>query len=331
MKSIQFLGNGVISIEEVSNPAPEGNNVVVRIKASGICGTDRYALLEDGQDTIPGHEIAGEIVEIDKPSWARVGDRVAINCHISCRRCEHCLRGDFFFCDQLQVPGFDWDGGFAEYLLIPEDNCHPLPDDISFETGALIVDVFGTAFRGVKRAGILPGNQIAVWGAGPIGLEVLALAEYFGARVAILDTNEYRLKMAEAIYHPELILDSKKGHIEEQINEWTNGRGLDVAFECAGKEKASQQALRTIKKRGLLSIIGVSHSLNIDPWDLIQKELMISASRNFNTHEFNEMVAVVRSGFTADNVITHRFEVNDARKAIDVFLSGECGKVIFTD
>jgi len=330
MKGIHFLGKGKISLDEVQTPKPNGTNVVIKVTAAGICGTDKHPLLEKGQATIPGHEIAGIVVEVDKPSWLRVGDRVAINCHITCRACEHCLRGDLYFCDQLEVPGYEWDGGFAEYLLIPEDNCHPLPEDISDETGALIVDVLGTAFRGVKRAGLNPGDQVAVWGAGPIGFEAAAVATYLGARVTVFDMNPYRQDMAAKYNHPELILDPTDKDADAKILEWTKGKGIDVGFECVGNEKAAHQALKMIKKRGTLAIIGVSHSLTIDPWEMIQRELTIYASRNFNTHEFNEMVVMIRKGLWADKVVTHRYPLKDAEKAFQIFLSENCGKIILS-
>lgn len=330
MFGVHFLGDGKISIDEIPTPKPNGKNVVVKVTAAGICGTDRHPLLEEGQKTIPGHEIAGKIVEVDKPSWARVGDRVAINCHITCRACEHCLNGDLYFCNQLQVPGYEWDGGFAEYLLIPEDNCHPLLDDISYETGALIVDVLGTAFRAVKRAGLKPGDQVAVWGAGPIGFEAAAVATFLGARVAVFDMNPYRQEMAAKYNHPELILDPTDKDTEAKILDWTSGRGIEVGFECVGNEKAAHQALKMIKKRGTLAIIGVSHSLTVDPWEMIQRELTIYASRNFNTHEFNEMVSMIRKGLWAEKVVTHRYPLKDAEKAFEVFLSENCGKIILT-
>ena len=328
MIGIHFLGNGKISLDEVQTPKPKGTNVVVKVTAAGICGTDRHPLLEEGQKTIPGHEIAGEIVDVDRPSWVRVGDRVAINCHITCRACEHCLNGDLYFCDHLEVPGYEWDGGFAEFLLIPEDNCTPMPDDIPTETGALMVDVLGTAFHGVKRAGLKPGDQVAVWGAGPIGFEATAVATFLGARVAVFDMNPYRQEMARKYHKPELVLDPTDKDTEEKVLEWTKGRGLVVGFECVGNEKAALQALRLVKKRGTLAIIGVSHSLTIDPWDMIQRELTIYASRNFNTHEFNEMVSLIRKGLWADKVVTHQFPLKDAEKAFEVFLSENCGKII---
>jgi len=331
MLAVHFLGKGKISVDEVEKPVPSGKNVIIRVKASGICGTDRHPLLEEGQKMIPGHEIAGEIVEVDSPSRARIGDRVAINCHITCRACEHCLRGDLYFCDQLEVPGYDWNGGFAEYLLIPEDNCMFLPEDISYELGALMVDVLGTAYRGVKLAHLLPGDQVAIWGAGPIGFEAAAVATFLDARVAVLDMNPYRLEMARKYHQPELVLDPTDPDAEKKIMEWTKGRGVAVGFECVGSEKAAHQALWVIKKRGKLAIIGVSHSLTVDPWKMIEKELSIYASRNFNTYEFNEMIALLRKGLWADNVVTHRYPLVEAETAFDKFLSAECGKIVFSE
>jgi 2-desacetyl-2-hydroxyethyl bacteriochlorophyllide A dehydrogenase len=329
MIGIHLLGKGKISIDELLKPAAKGNNVVVKIKAAGICGTDRHPLLEEGQEKIPGHENAGEIVEVDKTSWARVGDGVALNCHVTCRACEHCLRGDLYFCDHLEVLGYEWDGGFAEYILVPEDNCMPLPEDISMEDGALIVDVLGTAYQGIKRANLLPGDKVAVWGGGPIGFEAAAVATFLGAKVAVLDMNPYRLEMAKKYNQPDLVLNPLDSDTEAKILDWTEGRGLDMAFECVGNESAAQQAMRVLKKRGTLAIIGVSHRLCVDPWDMIQREISITTSRNFNTHEFNEMIALIRNGLWADKVVTHRFPLKEADAAFKEFLNGQCGKIVF--
>lgn len=328
MKAIHFLGQGKISIDEIEKPKAKGSNVVVKVTAAGICGTDKHPLLEQGQKTVPGHEIAGVVAEVDKSARLKPGDRVAINCHITCRACEHCINGDLFFCDNLQSPGFEWDGGFAEYLLIPEDNCHPLADDISDDVGALIVDVLGTAYRGIKRAHIFPGMQVGIWGAGPIGFEAATVASFLGARVVMFDMNPYRQEMAKRNINADLILNPLNADAEAEVYDWTNGKGLDAGFDCVGNEKAALQALRLIKKRGTLGIIGVSHSLTVNPWDLIQREITIYASRNFNTAEFGEMVAMIRKGLAADKVVTHHFEISEAEKAFEVFLSEQCGKIV---
>jgi threonine dehydrogenase-like Zn-dependent dehydrogenase len=183
-------------LDEVPMPEPRGQEVVVRVRSAAICGTDRENLEGPGQSTVPGHENAGEIVAVDLPMRVKVGDRVALNCHVTCGGCEHCLKGDLYFCDELQAIGFERDGGFAEYVRVPEACCTPLPDDLSYEAGSLLVDMLGTPFRAVKRARLLPGDRVGIWGAGPIGLGALMVAQRFGARTAILDPSEYRLEIA---------------------------------------------------------------------------------------------------------------------------------------
>lgn len=328
MLAVHFLGNGKISLDEVRKPEPRGREVVVRVKSASICGTDRENLEGPGQETIPGHENAGEVVAVDKPAWVEVGDRVAINCHVTCGGCEHCLKGDLYFCKDLRVIGFDRDGGYAEYVLVPEACCMPIPNDISFEVGSLLVDMLGTPFRAVKRARLLPGDRVGVWGAGPIGLGALMVAREFGAQVAILDPNGYRLDMARTM-GADLALNPGCDDVQGILMDWTDSRGLDVAFDCVGSEVVAHQALDTVKKRGTLVVVGVSYELTLNPWEqLICNELTIFGTRNFNTAEFSEMIALVRRGLPVEQVVTHRFPLVEAEAAFELFRSAECGKVL---
>lgn len=330
MLGIHFLGNGKISLDEMATPKPSGANVVVKIKAAGICGSDKHPLMEHGQETVPGHENAGVVVAVDKPTRVKVGDRVAVNCHITCHACTHCLEGNLFFCDKMEVIGYEWNGGFAEYLLVPEANLHPLPDDLSFDTGALLVDVLGTAYSGVKKAKILPGDQVGVWGAGPIGLEAALVAKTLGARVAVMDMTPYRLDMAKKL-EPELVLDVTDPKLNDNVMDWTNGRGLDIAYECVGSEKAALQGLNLLKKMGTLGLIGVGHTLTIDYWDVIRRQIKFYATRNFNTFEYAEMVALIQRGMDVSQVVTHHFQLKDAEAAFALYKTGECGKIVFTE
>jgi len=331
MSAVHFLGQSRISLEESPIPEPRGRDVVIRVKAAAICGTDRESLEGPGQATVPGHENAGEVVAVDKPAWLKVGDRVAVNCHVTCRSCVHCLRGDLYFCEELEAIGFERDGGFAEYLLVPEACCHPLPDGISFEAGSLLVDMLGTPFRGVKRAHLLPGDQVAIWGAGPIGLGALMVAKCFGARVAVIDLNEYRLQMARRL-GADLVLNPQGDVVQGTLAEWTQGQGIDAAFECAGTQVVAEQGLASLRKRGILVVVGVSHELLLNPWeDLICRELTVFGTRNFNTSEFDEMVALVQRGLPVEAVITHRFPLAEAETAFELFRSAECGKILFVD
>jgi propanol-preferring alcohol dehydrogenase len=235
-----------------------------------------------------------------------------------------------YFCDELECIGFERDGGYAEFVLVPEACCTPLPDDISFEAGSLLVDMLGTPFRAVKRARLLPGDQVAVWGAGPIGLGALMVASQFGAHVAVLDLNEYRLNMAKTL-GADLVLNPTGDDVQQALLDWTQGRGLDVAFDCVGSEAVAQQALAAVKKRGTLVVVGVSHKLTLNPWeDLICRELTIFGTRNFNTTEFDEMIALVRHGLPVEQVVTHRFPLAEAEAAFALFRSAECGKILLT-
>jgi propanol-preferring alcohol dehydrogenase len=317
-------------LDEVPRPEPKDDEVVIRIRAASICGTDRENLEGPGQATIPGHENAGEVVGVDRPTRLKVGNRVAVNCHVTCRACEHCLRGDLYFCDELSVIGFDRDGGYAEYVLVPEASCMPLPDDFSFETGSLLVDMLGTSFRAVKRARLLSGDRVAIWGAGPIGLGATMVARQMGARVASLDLNEYRLDLARSL-GAEITLNPTYDDVQAALLDWTEGRGLDAAFDCVGSEAAARQAMDAVKVRGTVVIVGVSHTLTVNPWEqLICREVTIFGTRSFNTAEYDEMIALVRRGLPVDQVVTHRYPLAQAEAAFDLFRSGQCGKVVLT-
>ena len=331
MKAVHFLGQGRISLDEIAVPQPVGREVLVRVKSASICGTDRENLEGPGQLTVPGHENAGEVVGVDKPVRVKVGERVAINCHITCGNCEHCINGDLYFCDELTVIGFDRDGGYADYLLVPEACCMPIMDYISYEEASLMVDMLGTPYRALKRAQLNPGMKIAVWGAGPVGLGLLMTAKHFGLRVAVIDLSEYRLQLAQG-FSPDLALNPKTDAVQDALQDWTQGRGVEAAFECVGSEKAAQQALSAVKKRGKLVVVGVSHHLTLNPWEhLICRELTMMGTRNFNTKEFDEMAGLLRNGLPLTQVVTHRFPLGEAEQAFELFKSGMSGKILITN
>ncbi|MFP3854429.1 MAG: zinc-dependent alcohol dehydrogenase [Anaerolineales bacterium] len=329
MKAVHFLGNGGISVDEVPVPQPQGEMVLIKIEAAAICGTDRENLEAKGQSTIPGHESAGQVVAVDGAKRVRVGDRVAVNCHITCGSCPHCLRGDLYFCRELKIVGFDIDGGFAEYALIPEGCLMHLPDDISFEVGALLVDMLGTGYRGVKRSQPATRQRAGIWGAGPVGLSALLTAKAFGQRALVVDFNKFRLDMARQL-GADLILTPDDDELDRKVLDWTGGEGLDVVYECVGEENAVQQGLSQLKLRGVLGVIGVSESLTLDPWEqLICEEATIYGSRCFVVPEYDEMIALVRSGLPVTDIVTHRFSIHEAKRGFEVYRGGQCGKIVF--
>jgi len=331
MLAVHFSGRGKITLREAPTPAPRGTEVLVRVKSASICGTDRENLMGSGQATVPGHENAGIVEAVAEARTVRVGDRVAINCHVTCGRCEHCTSGHLYLCKELQVIGFERDGGYADYVLVPEASCMPLPDSISFEQGSLMVDMMGTPYRALKRSRVAPGDSIAIWGAGPIGSTLLMLAVRLGARVAILDPSDHRLQLAGK-FGPSLLLDPRKGSVPEALREWTGGRGLAAAFDCVGNEGVCLQAISSLAPRGTLVTVGVSRRLTLDPWiHLICNEMTVVGTRNFNTHDFPDMVSLVEGGLPLLDVVTHRFPLRRAEEAFALFASGQCGKVLIAE
>jgi len=328
MLGLRFTGQRSLYLREFADPEPKGSEVVLRVKASAICGTDREVWEEEGQQVIAGHEVAGQVVAVDTPSWIKAGDRVAVNCHITCGHCEHCMNGDLYFCPELTVIGFDRHGGNAEYLLIPESSCMPLPDDLCYEAGALMVDMLGTSYRNVKRLRPLPGDTVGIFGAGPIGLAALLVSKLYGTKVISIDLKEYRLKMAKRL-GADHVINPREVDVLEAVKELTNGRGMDGALECVGSEVTTQQALNGVRRRGKVALVGVSHKVRVNPWaQFIQRELTMFGSRNFNLREYNEMVALVQRGLPIEEIITHRFPLQEGKRAFEVFGSGQCGKVI---
>jgi propanol-preferring alcohol dehydrogenase len=156
-------------------------------------------------------------------------------------------------------------------------------------------------------------------------------ASWFGAQVAIVDMNPLRLETARSL-EADLILDAAQDDVPTILQDWTDGRGLDVAFDCVGSESVALQGLDALKKRGTLVVVGVSHQLTLNPWQhLICRELTVFGTRNFNTSEYDEMIAAVRHGFPLEQVVTHRFPLSQAAEAFDLFRSARCGKILLTD
>ena len=173
MKAVKIMGNYRVEVKRCRMPCYReryGDYQGHGVRA--LCGSEPERLLssEKPLPVTPGHEVAGEIVGIKNDGGLRAGDRVVVDCHMTCGECGHCKNGDLIFCEKLLCYGFDLDGGDAEYMAVKESSLRPLPDAISDEMGCLIVDTLGTPYHAVKKANIAAGDIVAVFGVGPIGL-----------------------------------------------------------------------------------------------------------------------------------------------------------------
>ena len=328
MKALIFTGNGEMKIVERGMPKAKDRVVVVKMLLSGICGTDLEMLLPRASDNVPGHEGVGVVYEVDKARRFKVGDRVIINCHVTCRHCEHCAAGDEIFCPELKAIGFDLPGTNEQYLAIPEESLRPLPDDISEEVGVLIGDALGTPYHAVKKADITPGDYVGVWGAGPLGMMAMFVANKFGARVIAVDVNNTRLEQAME-YGASYIINPMDGDVYEKVREITGGAGLRSAIQCTPSEKAVVAALRCLGLRGILVQVGVCGHVEFDFYGLLnERELSIRASRNFNANELDELMDLARKNPDIKSLVTHRYKLEQAKEAFECAKEGRGLKVV---
>jgi threonine dehydrogenase-like Zn-dependent dehydrogenase len=280
-------------IEEREVPTPEGDQVQVAISHASICGTDMHIFNGDFHPRtpvpfVPGHEMAGTVVQTGPRSGSfRQGDRVAIDPIIWCGECPACKRGHFPACKNLKLIGIDMDGGFCQVINVPAGMLHKAPEGIPMEHLAL-VEIFGIGFHAVRRAGIGPGDSIAIWGAGRVGQVILQAARTVSdAPVFMIDVIDERLAIAASTGGNITTLNPLKADPVAEIMERTGGRGCDTAFEAVGHPKFPVKtvhpvvgAIRSIRGGGNVCVLGLTDEpAPVVFKELIWKEAKIIASR----------------------------------------------------
>ncbi len=332
MKAVLFTGKGNIEIVERPIPRAKKDWAVIRVTASAICGTDTELLLpaENGSPIIPGHEVAGVVHEVDEYHGFAPGERVLVNCHVTCGVCEHCRAGDLIFCPELRAVGFEIDGGNAEYLTVPVGSLRHIPDDIDAELAVLAGDALGTPWNAARKAKPEKGKLIAVFGVGPIGQMATACLVHEGAAVVAIDMNAARLETARS-FGAQYTIDISKQDVLEEAGRITGGKGFDAVLQCSPSQKAINQGLDTLALRGTLVQVGVCTSATINPFEQINnREITIIGSRNFNDRDLPKLFDFIRTYKQVSSIITHRYPLEQARKAFDTALSGEGVKVLLT-
>ncbi len=323
-------------LEEVPQPEPGANEVLIRVRKTGICGTDLHNYVWDDwaqrnitTPRIIGHEFVGEIVAVG-PGVAgyRVGDRVTAEGHVTCGLCRNCRAGRRHFCPNTKGIGSGRDGAFAEYLVIPAFNLWPvnadIPDDI-----AAILDPFGNA---VYSAFAFPvsAENVLVTGAGPIGLMTAAVCRFVGARhVVVTDVNDYRLDLALKLGASRAV-NIARTPLTEVMHELEITDGFDVGLEMSGSSEAFRDLLTAMYPGAGIALLGFLPPETRINWDqVIFKGLTmkgIYGREIFRT--WQRMIQLVRAGLDIAPVITHRFAADDFQQAFETVRSGRCGKVI---
>jgi threonine dehydrogenase-like Zn-dependent dehydrogenase len=269
--------------------------------------------------------MVGEVVAVNQTRHVKKGDRVALQIMKGCGRCYYCLRGDYEHCDDM---GYLM-GGHAELIAAPEMCCLPLPDDVNWERAVLLGgDTIGTTYRTLHRLGVSAFDTVAVLGCGPIGLGMLALLRFLGARAIAADVSAYRRELAGKLGAWRTV-DPEAGDAAEAILRLTDGVGADVALDCSPAQGTLTAALNCVRKFGRMGFVGEKGDSTIHPSDqFIRKEITAFGSWYYNPSDYFEIMQLYRRGLVVDDLITHRFPLAQADDAFATFASGESGKVL---
>lgn len=328
MNIVQLQGNQRVRVIDLPVPQLERDgDVIVKIGASAVCGSEMpgyYA--SSGMETNPGHEAAGIVEAVRGCARVKPGDRVALFALASCGTCKHCRRGEHVLCrNRPSGSGMGW---HADYAMVQESQCLPLPDDITFEVGAMLGDAVGVPYRAARRIQVCGFDRVAVFGLGPMGLLAVAMCRRAGATVYGVDPVACRRTLAKEMGAQE-VLDPNEAGFSERIRDLTKGEMLSAALECAGKEDALNLALASLAVHGRLAVIGENHRAVIDPSEsLIRREITVAGVWYYSTADFSDMVNLVRTGLPVARLVTHRFPLANASEAFSVFARRETGKVI---
>lgn len=311
-----------VRVEEVEEPKVSSGQLKVKVEWAGICGSDLHAYAH-GLSMEPhpisgqkppltlGHEFSGTIVEVaDDVTSHRVGERVAIEPLIYCGECYACKRGYYNQCSKVGFIGINRDGGFAEYVVVDENMVHVLPDNVSFEEGAL-VEPTAVSFYAVRESKLKPGDPVAIFGAGPIGLLTLLSAKAAGAtQIIVVDLSEERLQKAKEL-GATTVLNGKRDDIAETILRLTNG-GVSVAYECAGAQPTMTSAVASVRQGGQVMAIAVFAEPAAIHMGLVMFKAADITSTLAYRHVFPEVIDMIATGrLDVKPVITKKIQLED--------------------
>jgi threonine dehydrogenase-like Zn-dependent dehydrogenase len=334
-------GNSTVERKQFEVPRPGHGEVLLRTKASTICGSDIRAIYHqhlgkgpEGYQTgmIAGHEPSGQIVEVG-PGCRRfkVNDRVVVY-HISgCGLCNDCRRGYMISCTSPFRRAYGWqrDGGMADYILAEEKDLVLLPDSLSYADGAQVACGFGTVYEGLERIGISGNDAVLVTGLGPVGLAAAMLAKAMGAQQILgVDVVPERLELASKLGLFSEVFPSGPDNVA-RVRSLTGGHGVEKAVDCSANEKARLTCIQAARKWGKICFLGEGGAASFQPSpDIIHDQKTIYGSWVTTIWRMEELVErIVRWKIHPETLITHRFTLDRVSEAYALMASGKCGKV----
>ncbi len=339
MKGIVFLGDRRCEVREFPKPQPEHGEVLIRITATGICGSDLHVYRSpESSDQIRGHEPCGEVVEVG-PGVVKLrpGDRVSVHHHHGCGVCANCARGETVAClYDHKVYGVGRPGSFAEYMTAGERNCIPLPPSVSFVDGVFMACVGATAYAALRRLEAVAHESVAVFGLGPVGLSAVLVGKAMGLRVIGSDVLPERVELGKKC-GADAVVNAAEQDVVAAVREFSAipgvpwVEGVDYVVETSGSTAARECILPSLRRLGKAAIVGVGSTEKvINPSDIHGRAATIIGSVVFPlgwSWDFARFLAA--SGMSFEPAVTHRFTLDDAEVALRTADEGHCGKVLF--
>ncbi len=332
MRAVQLFAPGDVRCMEVDVPQiKKKNDVIVKVKSCGVCGSDIPRVMSKGAYRYPitiGHEFAGQVAEIgSEVRKVKLGDRVTVMPLIPCDKCEFCRIGEAIVCDNYDYYGSRIDGAMAEYISVCADNIIKLPDGVDYETGSM-TDPVSVALHAVRKAEILPGQSAVVFGLGAIGYLTVQWLKAVGcSKVYAVDIFEDKFKLAELLGADNCI-NGKRQDVVKTILELTGGVGVDAAIELAGSKFTQIQAIQSVRKMGAVVFCGISYDdltiPNAALAKILRGELTIKGSWNSSIaplpiNEWESSLIFIKNGkIKADPLVTHRVRLEDCQKAFEM-------------
>jgi len=331
MKAISIDKPRSVGIIDVPEPKAGENEAIIKIKTAGICGSDLGSYLGTFSlvtyPRIPGHELAGEIVEINANFLVKkfgndrglaVGDKVTVEPLVRCENCYPCRIGRYNCCENLTVMGVHIDGGMQEYFRAPVHLVHKLPDDMDFSKAAL-VEPLTIGIHSVNRSQLSEGETALILGAGPIGLVILAVAKSRGAKVISVDLLESRLEKAKQ-FGADYTINSSKKDVKSAVEQITNGEMANVVFEAIGARETIENTIYLVSYAGRVVMTGYAHepAQFQEPQLITKKELDILGSRNSQNDFPNAIRFIQASEFDLTKLVTHLLPYTEVRHAFSI-------------
>lgn len=347
MKGVVFLGDREVALKEFPDPTPGPRDVVLEIKASGMCGTDlkqyrpkfepgavRGGIKRSAEPVIAGHEPSGVVVAVGSAVTereAKIGDRVMDHHYDGCGVCRHCQSGWTQMCDDGPIVfGSVAHGAHAKYMQVPAHTLVGLPEKLSFEAGAAIACGTGTAYGGLKRLGLEGDETLAVFGQGPVGLSATQLGVAMGARVIAVDISAERRQMA-LDKGADVVIDPLADDPVAAIRDLTHGEGAHKTLDATSSPDARKAAVQATRAWGAACLVGIGGEVTLDVQpDLINRQVTLIGHWTFSKVGLADCARFVADrDIDVDSLFTHKWSLEQADEAYKLFDQQKTGKGVF--